>query len=295
MQKYNRKVYKRYLKDLKSSPPHHMYVGCEGVESSFTEPFITGKDGQIDKSYAQRVLDLAAKEGKDYSRIGILDLNDLIQEYNLAMFKSWDNIAWDRVSQSPEEERQYLVWAYLKKSIRLAVKENIKNLKDGIRVPIYQYKKGEVAGFLTRIFPTLFENQFFSEDMPRYEQEILSDFLELTLDKYLDRRYNGSRNTSSIERNVIAMSYGLDGVEKKSAQQLADYFNTTTDSINSTKKRALKKLRDSEAEDWVDESFKDCVATFLVSEEIKTGSAAYEWAEKMITTTIEFDERDIQK
>ncbi len=275
MKYHSKSVYFRYLQDLNESPDHILETECDGVFDNFN------------KDYAWWVVDLAKRMGKSYVQVGVMDLNDLIQESNSSFFNSWSKIDWSRVEKVATDERQFFVWGFLKKSIRLSVRDSIKDLKDGIRIPQYVYKQSDsiVDGFLTNIFPQFFDSQYtqVASDFSNYKNDILSDFLELTLDKYLDRKFNGERNPKGIERAVIRESLGLDGTRPKPLKEIGEFYGKTEGHIKKIKSTALESLRDNSEADWVEESFMDCVSFFVMEEEIDSSSAAYDWAKKKLS------------
>lgn len=269
MEKYNRVTYAQYIIDLQTSPEVLLDTPIKGVSNNFN------------LDYALMVINLARRLSKTYMNIGVLNFTDLIQEANLLFFKHWSLIKWNMVEKIDLKERQYFIWGYLKKSIRLGLTQTIRNQKDGVRIPLYKHNSDAeyVTDSITSIFPEFFGGVFRAhvEYISDYKNELLSEFLDDVVDQYLDRTFKGERNLKGIERSVITQLFGLD-CPKKSLAEIAKYYGMTVPGINSIKVRALEKLQSEAEVDWVDKSVREALAFFVSAKGIRTNSNAHQWA-----------------
>ena len=207
----------------------------------------------------------------EYAAIGIMDQNDVIQEAYLAFLEAYNNLDWDKVSETHENERGALIWSFLKKSTILNLEYQLRNKKDGVRITQYQtFKDGGVnTNLITTLFSQL-EKVFFrnQEDvaLTAWETDLTGAFLEVHMDEFLDLKKSGGRNFKGIEREVLKRTYGIDGV-KLTQKEISEKYNISHSTIRVIKNRALNKLKKKES--------KILIAEFLKEYRIKT-KANYE-------------------
>ena len=182
---------------------------------------------------------------RSYPRIGILSLNDLVQEGNTAFFKSWPKLNQDLLNkQTDEAHRIAIITNYMKTAIKSSIRRAIASDRDTIRVPENKYNERDPAKqtdiFLTQSFADFFDSHLLDiPDEPyAFEQETTNEILVDHMDK----------NLTSIERQVVSMCYGIDQAHdtKKSFKSIAEWFGKSEAWAKKIKVEALKKLRQPE-------------------------------------------------
>lgn len=196
---------------------------------------------------------------QDYAAIGILDKNDLIQEAYTTFLEVYSKIDWEKVSEVHEEERAPFIWAWIKKTMKNRLMDNLRNQKDGIKVPHREVfnEKGKKIHNITGLFHMLDKMYMYKEDdlgLPRYETELIGFILEEVMDDSLDLNTKGEKKKSGIEKFVLMNIMGIDGA--MTYNELSDYFGVSKQSLMSVKKRALKKLREPSVKRKISEYIK---------------------------------------
>ena len=202
------------------------------------------------------------RRSTDYAAIGIMDVNDIIQEAYLAFFEAYQSY----LESKDNFDDGGAIWAYLKKTTILNLDRQIRFKKDGIRITERAlFESNSVnTNLLTTLFSQLdkvfFRNQ---EDtaLTKWESDLTCSFLDVHFDDFLDLKKNGKRNSKGIERFVMRNFYGLDG-KRMSSREIGDYFNISESTVGVIKKRALGKLKTKESE--------EIIANFLHEYRIKT-------------------------
>ena len=198
----------------------------------------------------------------DYAAVGIMDQNDVIQEAYLAFLEAYNNIDWNKVNGEAA-----ILWGFLKKSTILNLERQLRDKKDGIRIPEWALFSGDMnTNFLTKLFSRLevaFSNNVMEVAESKWDTDLTGYFLEVHMDEVLDLKKSGERNLKGIERLIVRDSYGIDTV-KKSSKELAEKFKISPSTIDVVRKRALDKLRTNES--------KQKIAHFLHEYRIKTGA-----------------------
>ena len=229
-------------------------------------------DHEIPKEYWKMTTAIAGRFSKEYSSIGVMNINDLYQEGYYALLKSWSTINWERLYNIEDElERKKALVSYLSKSIKLRLRNQIKDVLSGTlpRNGIWNKKDNtwEHQGykFLTILFPQWFDSQILTivdEEVYDYGYLILGEYLDGWLLKHIPKYHQ-----------LIRMAYGLDDIysKPKSQKEIAAYFNTTVSNIQNIKHRMIKKLRASEIA-------KNELAWFVVTNDIKSQSMVYNYA-----------------
>ena len=183
------------------------------------------------------------RRSTDYAAIGIMTVNDLIQEAYLAFLEAYSKV--DFTKDGGE------IWSYLKKTTILNLEIQLRGKKDGIRITQYEmFKDGSVnTNVLTGIFGKL--EEMFSKNaeevsLTKWESDLTCSFLDMHFDEYLDLKKNGKRNLKGIERFVMRNFYGLDG-PRMSSKEIGSQFGISESTVGVIKKRAINKLKDEES------------------------------------------------
>jgi DNA-directed RNA polymerase sigma subunit (sigma70/sigma32) len=197
---------------------------------------------------------IANSFNRSYSRIGVLDLNDLLQEGYYSFYKAWNNLDWDLINNSVPEERNGIIINYLKLNIKNGIKRAIAKDRDTIRIPEAYYNlrphgdayngkyddNYQIDIFLTKTFSSFFNNSYLDimDEVPDYNNEQLNLLLNDIFDKIL----------TSFERDVLKKSFGIDEAYDKpqSIKGISEWFNKSVIWIKKTKARALDKLKEEE-------------------------------------------------
>ena len=191
-------------------------------------------------TYYSWVLDIADSFVTDQVSVGCLSRNDIIQEAYLAFEVAWSNLDWNAIQGAKEEQHPAIIWAYLKKSVKLKVRNAITYVKDGIRThSIDGVKLGNsVDDFLSILFNDFHEDcgTVWEEPVSMWDIERLAIGLDKVMEELL----------APVEKRTLEMYYGID-CEKVSLKVLADMFNTNQNAITVRKLRSLRKMDNSEA------------------------------------------------
>ena len=182
------------------------------------------------------------RRSTDYAAIGIMTVNDLIQEAYLAFLEAYNNVDFSKDGGE--------IWSFLKKTTILNLEKSLRGKKDGIRVPERILFDGGVnTNVLTGIFGKL--EEMFSKNaeevsLTKWESDLTCSFLDMHFDEYLDLKKNGKRNLKGIERFVMRNFYGLDG-PRMSSKEIGSQFGISESTVGVIKKRAINKLKDEES------------------------------------------------
>ena len=198
--------------------------------------------------------DLVAHIGRKWPEIGLLDYHDLVQEAYFALVKAYSRVNWETIENSTNPDAS--LWAFLKKSVKLDIRIAINSFKDGMRVPRNNIwannKKGKFEQ--DNFFSTPVDQAWFfindellslydNSSTTLWETEQLHEHLQDVMRKYL----------TDTERLILEMSYGIDQPEDKprTGKYIGNYFNMTPGNVRVIKLRALKKLKNEEAENYL--------------------------------------------
>ena len=201
--------------------------------------------------YYEWVIRLANQFNREYAKIGILDLNDLIQSGHIGLMQAWNNIDWDKIAGA--EHPDAALWAFLKKRIKYAIRREIDNYGQHIRVPRRDIEasrkmfKGPEKIFAT-LFPQFFDTQFpaLVEEMHPWDALCLGE----VIDEYL---YSNIKNIDHVE--ILRASYGIDRDKRATAKELAEKYRTTSSYIGVVNARLIKQLRKDEEFEKIIENF----------------------------------------
>ena len=200
-----------------------------------------------------------------YSAVGVMDKNDLIQEARFAFLHSY-KLAMEKKAEGKFENGAAL-WAYIKGSTMLNLDANLRALKDGIKVPEWEYRSasktgkesnGMIANHLTQLFSkmdVIFSERVFQEEVPRYEIELLGHFLDDVIYHEIPKQ---------MGRDVLRSLFGLDE-EMSTYSELSDYYEKGQSTIRTVKQRALDKLKQPKV--------KEAILDFLNAYNVKISSS----------------------
>ena len=232
---------------------------------------------EIPSNYFKMAAKIANSFSKEYSAIGVLNINDLSQEGYYALLKSWSNINWDLINSLDSElDKNKAISKYLNISIKGLVGDEVKKNADGSKKPIKgiwnnkdkkRYSTG--FGFITVLFPQWFDNDVLAiveDEIYDYDYEKLGEFLKGWLLKYVPKYHI-----------MLEMFYGLDDVysKPKKIKDIAAYFSMNIENVKKQKQRLLAKLQSNE--DALNE-----LAFFVATNGIKSSSRVYDWAENKL-------------
>ena len=202
----------------------------------------------IPSDYFKMAAKIANSYSKDYSAIGVMNINDLNQEAYLALLTAWSNIDWKYINKLESKiDKNKTVSKFLSISIKGIVGDRIKENVDGSGRPIKgvwnnKDKKRHTNGFgfISVLFPQWFDSDVIAvveDDIYNYEHDKLGDYLIGWLKKYIPK-YSG----------MMQMFYGLDDIysKPKKIAEIAKYYSGNIESIKKQKQRLLKRLRSNE-------------------------------------------------
>jgi len=227
----------------------------------------------IPLDYFKMASKIANSYSKDYSAIGVMNINDLNQEGFLALLTAWKNIDWSYINKLESKlDRSKTVSKFLSISIKGIIGDRIKENIDGSGRPIKgvwnnKDKKRHTNGFgfISVLFPQWFDNDVISildNETYDYDYDKLGEYLEGWLKKYIPKYHN-----------MMQMFYGLDDVysKPKKIADIAKYYGSTTESIKKQKQRLLARLRSND--DALDE-----LAYYVATNGIRSQSMVHDYA-----------------
>ena len=212
MKSFNKDIYNRNLRDLRS------------LDKTI-----------LKNTYYSWVMDIANGFPTDQVSVGCLDRNDIMQECFLAFENAWNNLDWDAIHVTNEEDQSKIIWSYIKKSIKLKVRNRITYVKDGIRT--YSVDGARLGKSVDDFLSILFDN-FYEDSIPIWEEPVSLWDIEM-LAKGLDEAMRAKLKDNT--RVILEMFYGID-TDRMSAKEIADYQQTTPKAVFRKKDEALKKL-----------------------------------------------------
>ena len=216
---------------------------------------------------------IANSYSKDYSAIGVMNINDLNQEGFLALLTAWKNIDWTYINKLESKlDRNKTVSKFLSISIKGIIGDRIKENIDGSGRPIKgvwnnKDKKRHTNGFgfISVLFPQWFDNDVISildNETYDYDYDKLGEYLEGWLKKYIPKYHN-----------MMKMFYGLDDVysKPKKIADIARYYGGNMEGIKKQKQRLLTRLRSND--DALDE-----LAYYVATNGIRSQSMVHDYA-----------------
>lgn len=237
MKKYNIQNYVRYKNDLKQVVESNKY-------RNFREQII------VENMYlVEEVTRRFSTEGK---YIGVLNLEDLIQEGNIGLIQAVDKIDWTIIDSSTEPDKT--LNSFLAKRIKGTIRRAINNSRTNMRVPESEMnrlkKKSKetnndeelINQFLKAIFLQLDNENEYGEsyinnivDPDTLTEPVNNDELNKMIFKFLNEK----------EQVVIQRSYGI-VLEKLKAKDIALEIGLKGENsqvrISEIKREAIRKL-----------------------------------------------------
>ena len=210
-------------------------------------------DTEIPLDYFKMASKLANSYSKEYSAIGVMNINDLNQEGYLALLTSWRNIDWVYINKLETKlDKNKTVSKYLNISIKGIIGDRIKENIDGSGRPIKgvwnnKDKKRHTNGFgfISVLFPQWFD----------------SDVISIMDNEVYDYNYDKLGE------------YGLDDIysKPKKLAEIARFYGTNMESVKKQKQRLLHRLRNND--DALDE-----LAYYVSTNGIRSQSKVNEYA-----------------
>ena len=200
------------------------------------------------------------RRSTEYAAVGVLDLNDLIQEGYLAFLEAYESYKEREGNFDTGGE----IWTFLKKTTILNYERALRQKKDGIRIP--EYAQPDNVNVLTSIFGKL--EELFSKNVSevavsKWDTDLTGYFLEVHMDEHLDFTRDGNRDYKKNERAIIKSLYGIDEAAK-TYKELSEAYQTPEPTLRQIKKRAIKRLQSEDS--------KEKIANFLHEYRIQTNA-----------------------
>ena len=242
MKKYNVTNYVRYKKEVEKIQEELPEV----IDSDYT-PL---SNDQMIKKFLLLVFNLAHKQSTTQQASGVMSINDLIQEGNLALTAAVGKV--DRTLLLASDDQEKTLKSFLSKRIKGAIRRAVDINRGDIRIPehklneIRKNPKDEkmVAMFFNSIFSSIDEKINDEEDNKAYQVidktepyniNLLNAYLLSLMKTHLDAK----------QYEVVRLSYGLD-CDKHSANQIAEILdisvNTAHVRISQIKRDAIETL-----------------------------------------------------
>jgi len=236
MKKYNIQNYIRYKNDMSSVLARLPDVDYEEYSRD-----------QLIVRFLPLVENLARKFSTSQQAVGVMTINDLIQEGFYGLCAGADRVNWETINEANDKEKT--LKSFLSKRIKGAIRRGIDINRGNMRIPehkLNEIRKGNgkeaVELFFNSVFSSIDETPADSDmayqipDEPaKYNNAMLNSYLLSILKKHLDEK----------EYDVLRMSYGLDCV-KHSATEIANKIGINGSSsyvrVSQLKKQAIDKL-----------------------------------------------------
>jgi RNA polymerase sigma factor (sigma-70 family) len=238
MKKYNIQNYIRYKND--------MTYAIAKLEGKFWDEYT--RDELIIK-FLPLVENLARKFSTSQQAIGVMTINDLIQEGFYGLCAGVDRVDRNKIIEAEDPEKT--LKSFLSKRIKGAIRRGIDSNRGSMRIPEHKLNeirkdfgedKKAVELFFNSVFTSLDDGTpeqqavaYNIPDMKSYNKQLLSAYLKGLMLQYLNPK----------EYQVLRLSYGLD-CEKHSAKDIAEILGIKGSSsyvrISQLKKLAIDKL-----------------------------------------------------
>ena len=238
MKKYNIQNYIRYKNDMSSVLSRLPEIDYEEYSRN-----------QLIERFLPLVENLARKFATSQQAIGVMTINDLIQEGFYGLCAGVDRINWDTINEAKDKEKT--LKSFLSKRIKGAIRRGIDSNRGSMRIPEHKLNeirkdfgedKKAVELFFNSVFTSLDDGTpeqqaaaYNIPDVKSYNKEWLSAYLKALMLQHLNPK----------EYQVLRLSYGLD-CEKHSAKDIAEILGIKGSSsyvrISQLKKLAIDKL-----------------------------------------------------
>jgi RNA polymerase sigma factor (sigma-70 family) len=248
MKKYNLQNYLRYKDDLKKT-----------IKRIDTKDYSEHSRDELIALFLPLVENIAKKFSTADQASGVMDITDIIQEGSIGLIYSVDNINWDKIKESNNQEQT--IKSFLSKRIKGSIRRAIDINRGSIRIPehkLNEIRKGSdqdhkllhlffssMVGSLDRFFDNSNATDYdleaeyteaqFEDKSEEYNIDILNAFILSLFKKHL----------TVIESEVLRLSYGLD-CDKHSANAISEVLGFKGPSayvrVSELKKFAISKL-----------------------------------------------------
>ena len=238
MKKYNIQNYIRYYNDMSS-------VLSRLPDIDYQE---YSRDQLIER-FLPLVENLARKFATSQQAIGVMTINDLIQEGFYGLCAGVDRVNWETINEAKDKEKT--LKSFLSKRVKGAIRRGIDSNRGSMRIPEHKLNeirkdfgedKKAVELFFNSVFTSLDDGTpeqqaaaYNIPDMKSYNKQLLAAYLKGLMLQYLNPK----------EYQVLRLSYGLD-CEKHSAKDIAEILGIKGSSsyvrISQLKKLAIDKL-----------------------------------------------------
>lgn len=238
MKYFNNTIFRAYLSDIQQVV-NHASTPEDVVRMLQQQHVARGKVNRIPR---------------DFSRIGIIDLNDLIQEANRSLIETWKRVDWEVVDNS--DNPQATLGNFLSIRIEGDLKRFLNKASSIIHLPESQIRKQKEEQLKKAMDELKYSFKNFNwKFMYRLEDyapgttltfaEIIPDEPDLTPWRQID--LNDKLGTimfqlSEKERKVLRMFFGIDYDRKWKEHEIAKELNMSRSGVQDAKRRALKKL-----------------------------------------------------
>ena len=174
--------------------------------------------------------------GREYTKIGVMDYNDLLQEGYLALVIAWEKVDWKQVAEA-ENPEAYL-WGYLKTIMTREIRRAIMGQRSTIKIPEHNYRTSNngIDVFLATTFTEAFGDEYFDliDDAGDYNNDQLNLFLNDLMDELM----------SFKQKDILRQFYGMDEpLDKKVPMKtIAEKYEMSIVGVKKAKKRGLMRL-----------------------------------------------------
>jgi RNA polymerase sigma factor (sigma-70 family) len=246
MKKYNLQNYLRYKSDIKKTLSK---IDIKNYNEYSRKELIS--------IFLPLVENIAKKFSTADQASGIMDITDIIQEGSIGLINSIDNIDWDRIKESNNQEQT--IKSFLSKRIKGSIRRAIDINRGAIRIPEHKLNEirresdqdhkllhlffNSMVGSLDRFYDNYDVGNYdleatelqYEDKSEEYNIDILNAFILSLFKKHL----------TTVESEVLRLSYGLD-CERHSANAIAEVLGFKGTSayvrVSELKKFAINKL-----------------------------------------------------
>jgi DNA-directed RNA polymerase sigma subunit (sigma70/sigma32) len=188
-----------------------------------------------------------------------MDITDIIQEGSIGLIYSVDNIDWDKIKESNNQEQT--IKSFLSKRIKGSIRRAIDINRGAIRIPEHKLNEIRKDGSTDDRLLVLFFNSItesLDQDFDSSDDHFFDGEINYSKDWYEDKsiEYNVDilnvfilslfkKHLTTVESEVLRLSYGLD-CEKHSANAISEILGFKGPSayvrVSELKKFAISKL-----------------------------------------------------
>jgi len=225
MKKYNVQNYVRYkleVEEIQKTLP-------EIIDGDYTP--LT--NDEMIKTFLLLVFNLAHKQSTSQQASGVMSINDLIQEGNLALTAAVGKV--DRTLLKSSDDQEKTLKSFLSKRIKGAIRRAVDKHRGDIRIPEHKLNEIRRNPKDERMVAMFFNSVFSSiDDKPN----VLNTYLLSLMKIHLDAK----------QYEVIRLSYGLN-CDKHSANEIAAKLGINVSTahvrISQIKREGIQRLIDN--------------------------------------------------